>query len=140
MTEGRLDFRRHLFCPKRQIFAGGKSGYVVDHFVNRVGDTLEQGDVVVISRRESSIYSGADNNIPLPEVDLTAKAYDTRVCGIVANGVTEQELPFAEEFHKAQFSPEARALSDGAVVKGKKYPPREHPLKQFAAPARRRPR
>jgi hypothetical protein len=122
------------YFAQNVIFAGGKSGYVVDHFVNRVGDTLEQGDVVVISRSESSIYSGADNNIPLPEVDLTTEAYDTRVCGIVANSVTERELPFAEAFHKAQFTPEARALSEGAVVKGEKRPHDEHPLKQFAAP------
>ncbi|NTW02288.1 MAG: hypothetical protein HGA19_13570, partial [Oscillochloris sp.] len=34
------------------FFAGGKGGYVVDNFVNRVGDTIEQGDVIVISHQQ----------------------------------------------------------------------------------------
>jgi hypothetical protein len=59
-----------VYFAKGVIFAGGKTGYVVDHFVNRVGDTLEQGDVVVISRSESSIYSGADNIAPIEVGDL----------------------------------------------------------------------
>ena len=101
------------------FFAGAKSGYVVDHFVNRVGDALEQGDVVVISKHESAIYSGTDNNIPLPEVDLTDQAYDKRVCGIVAQAVTEHDLPFVE--------------SEIAGVN--KDLPHEHPLKTLAAPA-----
>jgi hypothetical protein len=112
-------------------FAGGKTGYVVDHFVNRVGDTLEQGDVVVISRHESLLYSGTDNNIPLPEVDLAEKAYDTRVCGIVAQAVSEQDLPFVEAVSEAL--PEDQMPSaDEAVEDDQPY---EHPLKQFAAPA-----
>ncbi len=77
-------------------FAGGKTGYVVDQFVNKVGDKLEQGDVVVLGVNATSLFSGTNNNIPLPEVDLTDRAYDTRVCGIVAEVVTEQELPFVE--------------------------------------------
>jgi hypothetical protein len=101
------------------IFSGAKTGYVVDHFVNRVGDALEQGDVVVISKHESAIYSGTDNNIPLPEVDLTDQAYDKRVCGIVAQAVTEHDLPFVE--------------SEIAGVN--KDLPHEHPLKTLAAPA-----
>jgi hypothetical protein len=115
-------------------FAAGKVGYVVDHFVNRVGEALEQGDVVVISRYESLIYSGTDNNIPLPEVDLATKAYDTRVCGIVANAVTEQNLPFVEPSPEGHPPPEAQVLPKGAVVDGEEDLPYEHPLKIFAAP------
>ena len=77
-------------------FAGSKGGYVVDHFINSVGDALEQGDVVVIGSADASRYSGTDNNIPLIEADLTDRAYDARVCGIVASVVTENDLPYAE--------------------------------------------
>lgn len=62
---------------------GGKGGYVMDQFVNNIGDTLEQGDLVVISGDQPSHYYGVNDNIPVPEVDLAQRAYDTRVCGIV---------------------------------------------------------
>jgi hypothetical protein len=86
----RINQEGDLFC------AGNKAGYVVDHFINRVGDTLEQGDIVVIGSTDTSQYSGTDNNIPLLEADLTEEAYDSRVCGIVASVVTENDLPYAE--------------------------------------------
>jgi hypothetical protein len=66
------------------IVEGGKSGYIVDHFINKVGKSLEQGDIVVIGKNQTSLYYGLDSNIPVPEVDLTDNAYDSRVCGIVA--------------------------------------------------------
>jgi hypothetical protein len=116
-------------------FAAGKGGYVFDYFVNRVGDDLEQGDVVVLSQRESSIYSGTNDNIPIPEVDLTTKAYDTRVCGIVDGDVTEQELPFVETPPPSHIPPELKALREGAVAEGAESAPCEHPLKKFAARA-----
>ena len=73
--------------------SGAKSGYVVDFFVNAVGDTLEQGDVVVIGGAPVSRNYGAYGDIPIPEVDRTTRAYDTRVCGIVASFVTTADLP-----------------------------------------------
>src|SRR5262249_20135284 len=72
---------------------GSKSGYVVDNFINAVGDTLEQGDVVVVGGNEVSHYYGVGNSIPVPEVDLTNRAYDTRVCGIVESVVRADSLP-----------------------------------------------
>ncbi len=109
-------------------FAGGKTGYVVDHFVNRVGDVLEQGDVVVISRDQRSIYTGADNNIPLPEVDLTDQAYDRRVCGIVARAVTENDLPHVEP-------PPGELVPPDTRLDEANRQPYVHPLGQLAAPS-----
>src|SRR5215207_1895686 len=79
------------------ISATDKSGYVVDNFFNRVGDTLEQGDVLIIDSTGSSHYSGRNNSIPLIEANLTDMVYDSRVCGLVDIVVTENELPYVEE-------------------------------------------
>jgi hypothetical protein len=62
---------------------GGKGGYVMDQFINSVGEVLEQGDVVVIGGNQASEYYGVNDNIPIPEVDATDRVCDTRVCGIV---------------------------------------------------------
>jgi len=108
------------------FFAGAKTGYVVDHFVNRVGEPLEQGDVVVISQHQTTLFTGVDNNIPLPEVDLSDQPYDRRVCGIVAHAVAEQDLPPVDEpLGAAPDSPPTES-SDA---------PYEHPLRQYAAGA-----
>jgi hypothetical protein len=77
------------------LIAPAKSGAVVDQFVNRHGEALEQGDVVVISVNQSSLYY-AHEDIPIPEVDIAAAANDTRVCGIVA-GVHGEMLEPAKE-------------------------------------------
>jgi hypothetical protein len=123
-----IDQSGNLYC------AGSKAGFVADYFVNRVGDTLEQGDVVVIAPQPVAYYSGTDNNIPILEVDLTEKAYDTRVCGIVARFVTEQDLPHVE--------PELMELPPGMTIKmleaeaakAQANPnPMPHALQQFAA-------
>jgi hypothetical protein len=79
------------------LIGGGKGGYVMDQFVNKIGETLEQGDVIVIGRNQSSLYYGPDQNIPIPEVDLAKEAYDTRVCGIVCEIYTELKPVTAEE-------------------------------------------
>jgi hypothetical protein len=66
------------------LFAlAGKSGYVIDQFVNDLDDALEQGDVVVFHGHGTNAYYGSERQIPVPEVDLTEEAYDTRLCGIV---------------------------------------------------------
>jgi hypothetical protein len=66
-----------------RLIAPQKQGYVIDQFVNKLGEALEQGDVVVIGENQSSLYYGPNNNIPIPEIDIAQRAYDTRVCGIV---------------------------------------------------------
>ncbi len=111
-----------LYC------AGSKAGYVVDYFVNRVGDTLEQGDVVVISKYQVSHYSGDKNNIPIPEVDLTDRAYDSRVCGIISKVVTEKDLPCVEVECGAQAKP-----MNPEEKKPDEVVPSKHPLREFAA-------
>jgi hypothetical protein len=72
---------------------GGKGGYVVDNFINAVDEPLEQGDVVVVGSSKITQYYGQGNSIPVPEVDLTDRAYDTRVCGIVESVVRADSLP-----------------------------------------------
>jgi hypothetical protein len=37
--------------------------------------SAEQGDVVIIGSNQTSLFYGKDNNIPIPEVDLTDTAY-----------------------------------------------------------------
>jgi hypothetical protein len=76
--------------------AGGKVGYVIDHFVNATGDALEEGDVVVVSGTQPADFYGIRGNIPVPEVDLTDVAGDSRVCGVVAHlDDTEAEVAAA---------------------------------------------
>src|SRR5207253_178408 len=50
---------------------GAKSGFVADQFVNTVGDTLEEGDVVVFGGHQPADFYGTNDRIPIPEVDLT---------------------------------------------------------------------
>jgi hypothetical protein len=65
------------------LMGGGKGGYVMDQFVNGLGETLEQGDVIVVGDNQTSLYYDSNNNIPIPEVEVAQRGYDTRVCGIV---------------------------------------------------------
>ncbi len=119
-------------------FAGGKTGYVVDHFVNKVGDRLEQGDVVVLGANSASLFSGTSNNIPLPEVDLTDRAYDTRVCGIVAEVVTQQELPFVEPDAASEVDADTLAQAQRALEtrgKARSSTPAPHPFQHMATAA-----
>jgi hypothetical protein len=97
------------------FFAGGKGGYVVDYFVNAAGDMVEQGDVVVLGSRGSSVAYGSNDAIPIPEVDLSDRPYDHRVCGIVADLVVEGSLPGVD--------PRSHAPADDAD---------RHPLAEFA--------
>lgn len=58
-------------------------------FLNTVGESLEQGDVVVIGHNPTLRYYGASNDFPIPEVDLAATVYDARVLGIVSAAYAE---------------------------------------------------
>jgi hypothetical protein len=89
-----LDCRTGNFAVSGSISAGGgKGGYVMDQFINSLGDTLEQGDVVIIGENQASQYYGQNDNIPIPEIDLGQRECDTRVCGIVH----EVHAPRAEQ-------------------------------------------
>jgi hypothetical protein len=66
------------------LIGGGKGGYVMDQFVNGLGEALEQGDVVVVGAAQPSLSYGPNNNIPIPEIEVAQRRYDTRVCGIVS--------------------------------------------------------
>jgi hypothetical protein len=89
-----------------------KTGCVVDKFVNKFGETLEQGDLVVIGENQSSLYYGLNNYIPIPEVDVAVDAYDTRVCGIISE-VHGELAPEAEP----QPEPETKAPAKGKKTK-----------------------
>ncbi len=90
---------------------GSKSGYVVNRFVNRLNETVEQGDVIVISENQSSLYYGLNNNIPVPEIDLAQTAYNTRVCGIVCeiHGEMVQEPQEENSDTKSKTTSQAKA-------------------------------
>ena len=66
-----------------RLIAPNKQGFVVDQFVNNLGATLEEGDVVIIGENQPALYYGPNDKIPIPEVDIAQRSYDTRVCGIV---------------------------------------------------------
>jgi hypothetical protein len=51
----------------------------ITQFANVFGETLEQGDVVVIAKKQTSLFSSPDG-VLVPEVDFTENSYDTRVC------------------------------------------------------------
>ncbi len=52
-------------------------------FVNNIGEPVDQGDVVIIGAAKVSHYLDESRTIPIMEIDLSDRAYDTRVCGIV---------------------------------------------------------
>ena len=81
---------------------------MVNYFVNGTGDAIEQGDVVILADAPLR-YWATGNDIPIPEVDLTDQAYNTRICGIVSKVVTENELPFVEDPSQLPAEPVARS-------------------------------
>lgn len=60
-------------------------------FVNNIGDSLEQGDVVVLGQRQETLATARPYQLT-PEVDLTERSYDTRVCGVVSEVRVELRL------------------------------------------------
>jgi hypothetical protein len=83
MTGTRVEVNGDLQVNGRLI-APNKTGFVVDQFFNDLSETLEQGDVVVIRGNQAGLSYGERDVVPIPEVDLAAADYDSRVCGIVA--------------------------------------------------------
>ena len=142
-SNGNVFVAEELSCRNLRVRSGNKSGYVSDHFVNAVGEPVEQGDVVVLSDHPVSRFCATENDIPIPEVDLTDRAYDTRICGIVAKVTTEDGLPFVENEASqippeilAQIQPEDRqekvSLEDipKEIIESIQLP---HPLRSLAA-------
>ena len=78
-------------------FQGAKIGYVADQFINNLGEAVEQGDVVVLGDNQTSLYYADKKDIPIPEVDWTETAYDTKVCGIVCHVHAELQTEKDEE-------------------------------------------
>lgn len=64
-------------------FSSGKTGYVLDKFVNRSGQTLHTGDVVKLKGTPIVRFEGDLNKIPIPEVALADRESDTAVIGVV---------------------------------------------------------
>jgi hypothetical protein len=95
---------------------GTKIGYVVDQFVNRLGETLEEGDVIVIGDNQTSLYYGANKEVPIPEVDVTQNAYDTRVCGIVCEVFADLKAENAEKAQPQAFTSEELEKMDRTKV------------------------
>jgi hypothetical protein len=103
-----------------RLVAPRKQGYVVDQFVNHLGEALEQGDVVVIGENQTSLYYGPGNSVPIPEVDTTERACDTRVCGIVSE-VHGETMSTARE----QANPSARRRRRAEVTGVRSFTPEE---------------
>lgn len=66
-------------------------------FMNRRGEPLEQGDVVVFGQKMTSLVGDPTHGISIPEVDVTDRPYDTRVCGIVSEIYTELKQASTDE-------------------------------------------
>ena len=116
-SNGEVYIAGRLSAQDLTIRSGDKSGYVSDHFVNTVGDPIEQGDVVVLSDHPVSRFYATGNDISIPEVDLTTQAYDTRVCGIVSKVTTEADLPYVEH-ETSEIPPEVLAQLPPEVLQG----------------------
>lgn len=65
-------------------------------FVNKVGEVLERGDVVVIASRQPDIQA-TPGAMPCIEIALTDSAYDTAVCGIVQDLYAEHKPDAGQE-------------------------------------------
>ncbi len=92
---------------------GGKTGYVTDRFRNPSGAALGKGDVVILSGSRAKLTSyGKDDNIPVPNVAASGKANDTRVCGIVAELLVEDE-PDAPESVREELEKKGKKIDDG---------------------------
>jgi hypothetical protein len=97
-TSARMNLFANDITATRFIgqLVGPKVGYVVDQFVNNLGESLEEGDVIIIGDNQTALYYGANNDVPIPEVDIAQRAGDARVCGIVCEVYGELKPPAPE--------------------------------------------
>lgn len=102
--------------------SGSKSGYVTDNFVNQSGDELEEGDVVVLGEKSIKVYYGNNDNIPVPEVDLTTTSYNRCVCGIVSEILVEEEpnMPIGAEGNEIKEKGKTKKRVKGDIDDGVK--------------------
>ena len=97
-------------------------------FLNSLGDALEQGDVVVIGEKQPR--AGRNQDV-LPEVDLTDRIYDTRVCGVVSAVKVDLiiEAPGGEKLKTGRQKKQLRA---GANDPEKPPQPEAHSIEELA--------
>ena len=93
-------------------------------FVNKVGEVLEQGDVVVIASRQSAIQA-TPGAMPCLEVDLTENAYDIAVCGIVQDLYTEHKPDAGQETEEATSSRPGRKRAPVRTGSSQAFTPEE---------------
>lgn len=86
-------------------------------FLNKLGEPVEQGDVLVISGRQKALLKN-QGYVLQPEVDLATKEYDTRVCGIVCSTKSEAPPPSPSEVVGAEPSAVESAGAGGAAESG----------------------
>jgi hypothetical protein len=72
----------------------------LQQFLNNVGETLERGDVVVLSPQQASLGTG-EASMPVLEVGLCQENYDSAVCGVVYDLYTEHRLEAGPEADEA---------------------------------------
>jgi hypothetical protein len=107
------------------LTATGKGGYIMDKFINNLGETLEEGDVVVIGDNQATGRYGVDDRIPIPEVDLAQGVNDTRVCGIVCQASIEEEDVNVEGTVKGKKKQSAKLSQRGSKAKAELRHPRK---------------
>jgi hypothetical protein len=71
-------------------------------FVNKAGEVLERGDVVVIAPRQPDMQGREE--IPAVDVDLAQRIYDVSVCGVVYDLYAEHK---PESGYEAEANPKA---------------------------------
>src|SRR5664280_839479 len=81
----------------------------LQQFLNNVGETLERGDVVVISPQQPSL-GAAEASMPGLEVDLCQGTHDSAVCGVVYDLYTEHRVEAGPEADEA---PEPKSAGKG---------------------------
>ena len=81
----------------------------LQQFLNNVGETLERGDVVVLSPQQASLGTG-EASMPVLEVGLCQENYDSAVCGVVYDLYTEHRVEAGPEADEA---PEPKSAGKG---------------------------
>ncbi|MDF0676185.1 MAG: hypothetical protein P0120_17895 [Nitrospira sp.] len=95
----------------------------IAQFLNNISDTLETGDVVVIADKQP-MWPSASGPALFPEVDVSDRSYDTRVCGVVSHvGIDQLGLP-------AKQSEKAKTKKNGEKTAG--APQRTHTIEELA--------
>lgn len=104
----------------------------IAQFLNNIPDILETGDVVVIAGKQP-MWSSASGPALFPEVDVSDRSYDTRVCGVVSH-VGMDQLPSVSNQESlgppAKQSEKAKTKKNGEKTTG--APQRTYTLEELA--------